>query len=86
MSVRIYLNGRPVIAGETDTVAAALINAGAAAMRASVTGQPRGPLCAMGICFECRVTIDGRPHRRSCLELCRADMKIETQTQTPAHG
>ena len=26
----------------------------------SVTGEPRGPLCAMGVCFECRVTIDGR--------------------------
>ena len=24
------------------------------------------PLCGMGICFECRVTIDGRAHVRSC--------------------
>jgi NADPH-dependent 2,4-dienoyl-CoA reductase/sulfur reductase-like enzyme len=30
--------------------------------RVSVTGEPRGPLCGMGICFECAVT----PGRRSC--------------------
>jgi len=78
MSLRIVVDGRPVAARETDTVAAALMNAGVAALRASVAGQPRGPLCAMGICFECRVTIDGRAHRRACLELCRDGMRIET--------
>ena len=25
----------------------------------SVSGEPRAPLCGMGICYECRVTIDG---------------------------
>ena len=78
MSVRIVVDGRPVAARETDTVAAALMNAGLFALRASVGGQPRGPLCAMGICFECRVTIDGRAHRRACLEPCRDGMKVET--------
>jgi len=78
MSLRIVVDGRPVAARETDTVAAALMNAGVAALRASVGGQPRGPLCAMGICFECRVTIDGRAHRRACLELCRDGMRVET--------
>jgi sarcosine oxidase subunit alpha len=78
MSVRIVVDGRPVAARETDTVAAALMNAGITAMRASVGGQPRGPLCAMGICFECRVTIDGLAHRRACLELCRDGMRVET--------
>ena len=34
--------------------------------RTSVTGEPRGPLCGMGICFECRTTVDGREHVRSC--------------------
>lgn len=35
-------------------------------LRLSVTGEPRGPLCGMGICFECRATIDGKPHVRTC--------------------
>lgn len=34
--------------------------------RRSVSGEPRGPLCGMGICFECRATVSGVPHRRTC--------------------
>ena len=34
--------------------------------RQSITGEPRGPLCGVGICHECRLTIDGRPHQLSC--------------------
>ncbi len=36
------------------------------AFRLSVTGEARAPLCGMGICFECRVTINGQAHSRSC--------------------
>jgi sarcosine oxidase subunit alpha len=32
----------------------------------------------MGICFECRVTIDGQPHARSCEILCESGMTVET--------
>ena len=30
----------------------------------------------MGACFECRVTIDGEPHRRTCLETLREGMDV----------
>lgn len=60
------------------TVAAALCNLGIWGMRRSAGGEARGPLCAMGVCHECRVTIDGIPHRRACLELCRPGMVIAT--------
>ncbi len=53
--------------------------AGELATRTSLTGEPRGPLCGMGICFECRVTIDGRPHCRACQTEAREGMKIQTQ-------
>ena len=49
------------------TVAAALLNAGVWSFRTAVTGGARAPLCGMGVCYECRVTIDGVPHRRACL-------------------
>ena len=39
-------------------VSAAVAIAGVTAFRRSVTGEPRGPLCGMGICFECRVTVE----------------------------
>jgi sarcosine oxidase subunit alpha len=76
--VRIVVDGRPVEADEMTTVAAALLNAGVGRFRTSVSGEPRGPLCAMGICFECRVTIDGVPHRRACMERCLPGMTVET--------
>jgi NADPH-dependent 2,4-dienoyl-CoA reductase/sulfur reductase-like enzyme len=37
----------------------------------------------MGICFECRLTIDGQPQRRSCQTACLPDMKIQTEQPVP---
>ena len=60
------------------TVAVAVVLAGQAC-RKSVSGELRGPLCGMGICFECRVAIDGNLHARSCQVLCRQGMEIDTE-------
>ena len=49
------------------SVAAALMELGVTAFRRSVSGEPRAPLCGMGICQECRVEIDGVSARRACL-------------------
>ena len=76
--VTLTVDGRPLSAGAGITVAAALANAGIERLRLSVTGEARGALCAMGICFECRVTLDGAPHRRACMELVRDGMRVET--------
>ena len=76
--VRLKINGREVIVPPGATVAAALALAGDCALRRSVTGEPRGPLCGMGICFECRVTMDGRPHQLSCRTLCGPEMDVRT--------
>jgi NADPH-dependent 2,4-dienoyl-CoA reductase/sulfur reductase-like enzyme len=76
--IEVRIDGRPVAVAPGTTVAAALWNAGVFRCRISLSGEPRGPLCAMGICFECRVTIDGAAHRRSCLIPCAAGMVIET--------
>ncbi len=74
----LTIDGRRVEVEEGTTVAAALWNAGVDRFRRSVGGEPRGPICAMGICFECRVTIDGVAHRRACMEPCREGMEVET--------
>jgi hypothetical protein len=76
--VKLSVNGVNVIAPAGATVAAAIAMAGVSAFRRSVSGEPRGPLCGMGICFECRVIIDGREHCRSCQILCKPDMKVCT--------
>ena len=79
-TVTFTVDGRIVEVQAGTTVAVALLNHGVAAFRTSASGEPRGPLCAMGTCFECRVTIDGVAHRRACLEPCRPGMAIETGT------
>ena len=77
-SVRFIADGRALAAEPGTTVAAALENAGVRALHRSVRGEPRGVLCAMGICFECRVSIDGTAHRRACMVPCREGMRIAT--------
>jgi hypothetical protein len=76
-TVAIRINGRPVVAPAGAMLAAVLVSAGEPA-RLSVSGELRGPLCAMGICFECRVTVDGIPHQRSCQIPCRLGMDVRT--------
>ncbi|MGH9719282.1 MAG: (2Fe-2S)-binding protein [Bryobacteraceae bacterium] len=76
--ITVRIDGRDVAVPEGATIAAAILIAGSVQFRRSVSGEPRGPLCGMGICFECRVTIDGAPHARSCLTLCRAGMEVLT--------
>ncbi|MEX0907696.1 MAG: (2Fe-2S)-binding protein [Gemmatimonadota bacterium] len=78
MSVVITVNGARVDAPAGTTVAAALLNAGITRFRTSVTGEPRSPVCGMGTCFECRVTIDGATHQRACLAPVREGMKVVT--------
>ncbi|TNF84280.1 MAG: (2Fe-2S)-binding protein [Acidobacteria bacterium] len=76
--IPIVIDGQTVEAERGSTVAAVLLDTGIWGFRSSVQNEPRGPVCGMGICFECRVTIDGVHHRRACMELCRAGMEIET--------
>lgn len=74
----VSVNGAEVVVPSGATVAVAVVLAGQAC-RMSVTGEPRGPLCGMGICFECRVAIDGNLHVRSCQTLCEQGMDINTE-------
>jgi sarcosine oxidase subunit alpha len=76
-AVTLKVNGAPVTVVAGATVAVAVIVAGQACRR-SVTGEPRGALCGMGICFECRVSINGAPHCRSCQIVCEAGMEVRT--------
>ena len=76
LSLRI--DGVPVELRSGSTVAAAMVIAGVDFARRSVNGEPRAPLCGMGVCFECRVSIDGVAHRRACQVICRSGMEVST--------
>jgi D-hydroxyproline dehydrogenase subunit gamma len=75
-AVQMKVNGIAIRVPRGSTVAAAVLLAGRSAFRRSVSGELRGPLCGMGICFECRVAVDGQLHVRSCQMLCREGMEV----------
>jgi predicted molibdopterin-dependent oxidoreductase YjgC len=74
----ITINGIAVEVSTGTTVAAAILQAGAVSRR-SVHGEPRQPLCGMGICFECRAELDGKLHQKTCQILCRPGMQVTTE-------
>lgn len=76
--VTIHADGRAVRVAAGVSVAAALLDLGVNGFRWSVRGEARGPLCGMGTCHECRVTIDGVAHRRSCLVVVAEGMRVDT--------
>ncbi len=76
-TVTLRVNGNTVSVAAGATVAVAVALAGSPC-RTSVTGEPRGPLCGMGICFECRVSINGQKHCRSCQTICEPGMDVTT--------
>jgi len=75
--IAITINGQSLRVAAGTTVAAAVMTL-QPGFRRSVSGELRGPLCGMGICMECRVTLNGHPHERSCQTLCAPGMEVVT--------
>jgi D-hydroxyproline dehydrogenase subunit gamma len=75
--IRVVIDGETVEVEQGATVAAALALCRKSA-RLSVSGEPRSPMCGMGVCQECRVSIDGRAHVLACQTLCREGQNIST--------
>jgi D-hydroxyproline dehydrogenase subunit gamma len=73
----VHVNGAPVAVPAGSTVAVAMMIA-RQPCRTSITGEPRAPLCGMGICFECRAVVNGIPHSRTCQILCQPNMEVNT--------
>jgi len=67
---------------ECISVAAALLYVGHVKIRNSVVNKnPRAPFCMIGQCFECLVSIDGKPNQRACQVIVKKDMCIERQLE-----
>ena len=77
--LKITIDGDEALVPPGFTVAAALVATNRTAFRRSARHEsPRGVFCGMGVCFECLATIDGEPHRRTCLAEVADGMVIET--------
>lgn len=75
--VNLHINGQAIQVQPGTTVAAAMALAAMPVTRISASGQPRAPVCGMGICQECRVRINGRV-RLACQTLCATGMQVES--------
>ena len=85
--IEFLFEDETVEAREGDTVATALLAAGAGATRTTaVSGSARGAYCMMGVCFECQVEIDGVPNRQGCLVAVTAGMRGRRQRGPAAIG
>jgi aerobic-type carbon monoxide dehydrogenase small subunit (CoxS/CutS family) len=76
--VLVFVDGHAVRVAAGASVVAALVLAGQLCTRRSVSGEARFALCGMGQCQECRVSIDGTPHRLACQVRCHSGMSIRT--------
>lgn len=75
-SVTISVNGLEVLAYAGETVHAALLASGFQTLRRA--GQePRGVFCGMGVCYDCLITVNGRPRQRACMTLVHDQMEIK---------
>jgi D-hydroxyproline dehydrogenase subunit gamma len=77
-SCTVHIDGVAAVVTPQMSVAAALVQAGVMRTRRSVAGETRFAFCGMGMCQECRVEIDGVPHRLACQVRCRDGMAIAT--------
>jgi len=77
MTVRLTVNGQLVVVPADASVAAAVAHV-TQHFRRAVNGAPRAPLCGMGVCFECRVSVDGVAHVRACLTPVSEGMQVIT--------
>jgi len=78
--VQFEFDGQQVLGRPGQSIAAALWAVRETVLRTTAEHQaPRGYFCGMGICFDCLVTIDGRPNCQACLVPIAAGMVVTPQ-------
>jgi predicted molibdopterin-dependent oxidoreductase YjgC len=75
--IRLSVNGHAVDVPAGASVAAAVAQV-TLHFRRSVAEFARAPLCGMGVCFECRVRVDGVAHVRACMTPVSEGMQVQT--------
>ena len=79
-SLEIEVDGKKIVAYHGETVASAMIAAGLRTFRHTAeNNEPRGMFCGIGVCFECRMVINGVPNTRACQTIVTPGCQAETQ-------
>ena len=77
MMKTFQFHNRSIPFNDGDSVGAALLRAGIKSLRKSrINGEPRAMMCGIGQCFDCVVTIDGKPLQRACITPAREGANV----------
>jgi hypothetical protein len=78
--LRIVVDGTPVVGVEGQTIAGVLLGSGILAWRTtSVGGRPRGVFCAIGVCYDCLIVVNGLRDVRACQRRAIGGDVVNTQ-------
>jgi predicted molibdopterin-dependent oxidoreductase YjgC len=85
--LRFTFGGRRLQARPGQTVAAALIENDILSWRRTRhSAAPRGLFCGIGVCYDCLLTVDGRPGQRACLVPLREGMTLTGDADAARSG
>jgi hypothetical protein len=75
--VSVVVDGNQMLLPEGQYLGASLLSIGEHVLRMSGRrSEPRGLFCAMGVCYECLVHIDGESDQQACLARVHAGMVV----------
>lgn len=83
-AITITIDGVSAAARSGETVAAVLLRQPEPWSRTTEDGAPRAPYCMMGVCFECRATVNGQLSTQTCRTPVQEGMRVERETGRPS--
>ena len=80
--ITLHIDGRQVEAFEGETILGVMMAEGQRILRhTSKEKRPRSMFCGIGVCYDCLVTVDGRPNTRACHTMVVEGMVVETRSE-----
>ena len=78
--VLIQVDGKTLSAYRGELIAVALLAEGKKVLRyTKKKKEPRGIFCAIGLCTDCVMTVNGVPNVRTCVTLAEPGIVVKTQ-------
>ncbi|WP_018157908.1 (2Fe-2S)-binding protein [Demetria terragena] len=78
--ITLTLNGSELTGRAGQSIGSVLTEQGVRSWRTTRNGgRPRGLFCGIGVCFDCLITVDGRPNQRACLVTAEDGMVLSTE-------
>jgi len=84
-SVTVFIDDEPCTALDGEMVVVVLMRENMTATHVSPQGQPRGPYCMMGVCYDCMITLEDGRNEQACLTPVEEGLKIYRRS-SQTHG